>query len=243
MYKPYGLYPSFQSGLIHFLFFFSFFFFFFFFFVVVVVFCFISFRIEISISKKWRPWSDFVFCAVWTGSALFLIVKMGRYRSSQMNLPNTFQIYTDTKKKSPLYIYVCLFQTNAAILFNYFASITLMITHQTKIHSMVISANNNAANTSTQISKVTKINISCVLHFPWPSQYIPVSLNGHTVELLWVPSVFLAITTAGINLPRKSGATKRRSQPSIVTRRRYLAGRSVWTPVALNISQRWFSGN
>ena len=32
--------------------------------------------------------------------------------------------YTDTKKKRPLYIYVCLFQTNAAILFSYFASIT-----------------------------------------------------------------------------------------------------------------------
>ena len=31
------------------------------------------------------------------------------------------------EKKRPLYIYVCVFQTNAAILFNYFASITLII--------------------------------------------------------------------------------------------------------------------
>ena len=60
----------------------------------------------------------------------------------------------------------------------------------------------------------------------------------HTAELLWVPGVFLAVTTAGINLSRKSDVTKRRKRPCIVTSRRYLVGRSVWTPVALNISQR-----
>ena len=60
-------------------------------------------------------------------------------------------MYNDTKKKRPLYIHVCLFQTNAAILFNYFASITLSFSnamHQTKVHSMAISTNNNAASNS-----------------------------------------------------------------------------------------------
>ena len=70
------------------------------------------------------------------------------------------------------------------------------------------------------------------------SLYIPVSLNGHTAELLWVPGVFLAVTTAGINLSRKSDVTEHRSRQCIVARRRYLVGRSVWRPVALNISQR-----
>ena len=59
------------------------------------------------------------------------------------------------------------------------------------------------------------------LTFAEPSQYIPVSLNGHTVELFWVPDVFLAVMTAGINLPSKSNVTKRRSWPCIVTRKRY----------------------
>ena len=27
--------------------------------------------IEPSVSKKWRAWSDAVFCGVWSGSALF----------------------------------------------------------------------------------------------------------------------------------------------------------------------------
>ena len=37
------------------------------------------------------------------------------------------RLYTNPKKKRPLYSYVCLFQMNAAILFSYFASITLII--------------------------------------------------------------------------------------------------------------------
>ena len=106
------------------------------------------------------------------------------------------------------------------------------VMHQTKINSMVISANNNAASTSTQISKVTQ-SISRV-----SSISLTVVLNGHTAELLWVPGVFLAVITAGINLSRKSDVTKRRSRPCLVTRRRYLAGRSVWKPAALNILQR-----
>ena len=64
------------------------------------------------------------------------------------------------------------------------------------------------------------------------------SLNGHTAELLWVPCLFSAVTTAVINLPRKGDVTKRQSRPCIVTRRSYLVGRLVWAPVALNISQR-----
>ena len=38
-------------------------------------------------------------------------------------------------------------------------------------------------------------------------------------------------------MSRKSDVIKRRSRPCIVKCRRYLVGRSVWTPVALNISQ------
>ena len=60
-----------------------------------------------------------------------------------------------------------------------------------------------------------KINISCVLHFSLPSQYIPDSLNWHTADLLWVPGVFLVVTTSGINLSRKINITKRRSRPCI----------------------------
>ena len=97
------------------------------------------------------------------------------------------------------------------------------VMHQTKIHSMVISGNNNAASTSTQISKVTE-SISRV------SSLFSTSLS-HWTELLCVPSIFYAVTTAGINLSRKSDVTKRRSRPCIVTRRRYLVGRSVWTAV------------
>ena len=103
--------------------------------------------------------------------------------------------------------------------------------HQTKIHSM-----GTAASTSSQILKVTK-SISRV-SFPWQSQVIHLSLNGHIAELLWVPGVCLAVTTAGTNLSHKSDVTKRRSQSCIVTRRHYLVCRSVWKPVALNISQR-----
>ena len=40
-----------------------------------------------------------------------------------------------------------------------------------------------------------------------------------------------------INLSCKSDVTKHRSWPCIVIRRHYLVGRSVWTPLALNILQ------
>ena len=39
----------------------------------------ISFSIEFPVSKQCRPWSDAVFCGIWSGSALFAYVpKMGR---------------------------------------------------------------------------------------------------------------------------------------------------------------------
>ena len=45
---------------------------------LVYFFFFILFRIDIFVSKQWRPWSDAVFCGVWSGSALFAYVpKMG----------------------------------------------------------------------------------------------------------------------------------------------------------------------
>ena len=109
--------------------------------------------------------------------------------------------------------------------------------HQTKIHLMVISANNNATSTSTQISKGTKA-VSCVSSIFLNCRSTPVSMNGHTAEFLWVPDVFLAVTIAGINLSCKRDITKRRSRPCLVTCRRYLVGRSVWTPVPLNVLQR-----
>ena len=79
------------------------------------------------------------------------------------------------------------------------------------------------------------------------NQYLvsSVFLNRRSTSLshwtdLWVPGIFLAVTTAGIKLSRKCDVTKRQSRPCIVTRRRYPVGRSVLTPVALNISQRCF---
>ena len=46
--------------------------------VVVYFFIFILFRIDIPVSKQWRPWSDAAFCGVWSGSALSAFVpKMG----------------------------------------------------------------------------------------------------------------------------------------------------------------------
>ena len=67
--------------------------------------------------------------------------------------------------------------------------------HKTEIHSMNISASDNAASTSTQISKVTE-SISRVLT-------IPASLSRHAAEILWVLDAFLTVTTTGINLTRK----------------------------------------
>ena len=67
--------------------------------------------------------------------------------------------YTDTIKKRPLHIYVNLLKMNAV----YFQSIILLqemwlyknAMHQKRIHSMLIYGNDNAASTSTQITKVT----------------------------------------------------------------------------------------
>ena len=39
--------------------------------VLGVFFSFIQIRIEHSVSKQWRPWSDAALCSVWSGSALF----------------------------------------------------------------------------------------------------------------------------------------------------------------------------
>ena len=36
-----------------------------------VIFHFILFRIEIPVSKQWRPWSGAAFCGIWSGFALF----------------------------------------------------------------------------------------------------------------------------------------------------------------------------
>ena len=41
-------------------------------------FIFILFRIDVPVSKQWSPWSDAMFCGVWSGSALFAYIpKMG----------------------------------------------------------------------------------------------------------------------------------------------------------------------
>ena len=39
-------------------------------------FVFILFRIDVPVSKQWRPWSDAAFCGVWSGSALFACLKL-----------------------------------------------------------------------------------------------------------------------------------------------------------------------
>ena len=107
-----------------------------------------------------------------------------------------------------------------------------IVMHQTKINSMVISAN-NAASTSTQISK------SQNQYLMYPPFSLTVAVHPWLTERThcWVVMSARCIP-CGHDRGHKSDVTKRRSWPCIVTRRRYLVGRSVWMPVALNISQR-----
>ena len=61
-------------------------------------------------------------------------------------------LYTDPPKKYVRFIFMSVYSKRMQL----FYSIILNVMHQTKIHSIIISANNNAASTSTQISKITK---------------------------------------------------------------------------------------
>ena len=40
---------------------------------LVYFFIFILFQIDIPVGKQWRPWSDAVFCSIWSGSELFFL--------------------------------------------------------------------------------------------------------------------------------------------------------------------------
>ena len=129
-----------------------------------------------------------------------------------------------------------------SILFSRFASVTFNLTSKQCYapNKNPFIANNNAASTSTYpTSKVTK-SICRVSSIFLNCRRTSLSRWTDTAELLWLPGVFLAVSTAVINMSRKSYVTKRQSRPCIhvVTRRRCLVGRSVWTPVTLNISQR-----
>ena len=131
-------------------------------------------------------------------------------------------------KKRPLYIYVSLLQKNTN---SYFIQLFCFpnvdhlsnVMHQTKIHSLVISANNNAESISTQISKVTKsisrvssIFLNC--RRTCLSHWTNTLLNCYECQVYSLSSRPLALMC---NL--KVDVTERRSRPCIFTRRRYLS--------------------
>ena len=106
---------------------------------------------------------------------------------------------------------------------------------QKEIHSILIYGKHQFSNYESHI-----INISRDFHLHYSPQHILVSLNGQVAELLWALGVFLAVTTAGINLSRKCDVTKWQSRPWLVTRGRSVLVESFVTSSAINFSPSHF---
>ena len=105
-------------------------------------------------------------------------------------------LYTDPTNICPLYI--CLFIPNECsyffqlLCFNNGDHLAMLCTKQKSIWWSLAPITRPQA----QVPEFRKSQNQFLMCLP---QYIPVSLNRHTAEL-WVPGVFLAVMTTGINL-------------------------------------------